>query len=36
VLPPLIDRKKVLQFAAVRGDGRAAAKPTSDSLAVAG
>jgi hypothetical protein len=37
VLPPLIDRKKVLQFAALRGDGRAASsKPESDSLAEAG
>jgi len=36
-LPPLIDRKKVLQFGALRGDGRVAtAKPASDSLAEAG
>jgi hypothetical protein len=36
-LPPLIDRKKVLPFAALRGDGRAAStKPAGDSLAEAG
>jgi hypothetical protein len=36
-LPPLIDRKKVLQFAALRGDARATlAKTEPASLAEAG
>jgi hypothetical protein len=36
--PPLIDRRKVLQFAARSGDGRSApgAPPAGDTLALAG
>jgi hypothetical protein len=37
VLPPLIDRKKVLPFAALRGDSSVApAKPTTESFEKAG